>query len=365
MFAKKNLVAAAALLALAGAAQADVKAYGTVDMSFGSFESLHAKGTDSRVTAVQSGAMMTSYIGFGGSEELGGGLKAEFALESFIDVDTGKASGNINGDFWSRASWVAVGGNFGRVIVGQYDNAFFTQGWMYSAFGSSMAFSPTMHFLYSDNYGNRDTGVYLATQGVTSIQLGTGFDTAWQNSLTYESPNFAGFTVSAQYAPKETTASGNARDNYTLSAGYNAGPLSAMLTYAQSGVDNNYYLAKQKVWGVGASYDLGVVKLLGQFTQVKTTDGITATAGTSDLTLKAYEIGVVVPVSEAGAVLASYGEGKYTADAIDGSFKHKIFSLGYDHKLSKRTDVYAGFKNDAGTGADSGQTFAVGIKHNF
>jgi len=361
MFAKKNLVAAAALLALAGAAQADVKAYGTLDMSFGSFESLHASGTDSRVTAVESGAMMTSYIGFGGSEDLGGGLKAEFAIESFINADTGKASGNIAGDFWSRASWLAVGGNFGRVIVGQYDNAFFTQGWMYSAFGSSMAFSPTMHFLYSDNYSSAVSDFLSSAYGITSIQLGTGFDTGWQNSLTYESPNLSGFTFSAQYAPKETTSGGDSRDNFTLSGAYNAGPLSAMLSYAQSGDDNSYYLAKQKVWGLGASYDFGVVKVAGQFTQVKTVGGVMG----YDLTLKAYELGATIPVGEAGAVLVAYGEGKYSADDVSWDFKHKIFSVGYDYKLSKRTDVYAGFKNDAGSDADSGQTFAVGIKHNF
>ncbi|CAH0348098.1 porin [Aquabacterium sp. CECT 9606] len=79
MFAKKNLVAAAALMALVGAAQADVKVYGSVEASFGSFEAAHAAGASERTTEVSSGNMMTSFIGFSGSEDLGGGLKAEFA----------------------------------------------------------------------------------------------------------------------------------------------------------------------------------------------------------------------------------------------------------------------------------------------
>jgi len=61
MFAKKNLVAAAALMALVGAAQADVKVYGSVEASFGSFEDAHTKGGPSvRTTEVSSCNMMTA-----------------------------------------------------------------------------------------------------------------------------------------------------------------------------------------------------------------------------------------------------------------------------------------------------------------
>jgi len=352
MFAKKNLVAAAALLALAGAAQADVKAYGLIDLSFGSFESFHAKGTDARVTAVESGALTTSFIGFGGSEDLGGGLKAEFALESFLAADTGATVGNIGGNFWGRASWLALSGGFGRVIVGQYDNAFFTQGWSYSAFGSSMPISPTMNFYYSDAFSTSALSGNLPPWGVA----GLAFDTGWSNSITYESPNLSGFTFSAQYAPKETSTGG--KDNYTLSGAYNAGPLSVMLNYARVGADNAFYLADQKAFGLGASYDFGVVKVLGQYGQAKTDIG-----APEDWKLTTYELGAVVPVSEAGAVLVAYGEGKYSF--MGDSFKHRVLSLGYDHKLSKRTDVYAAFKNDAATSFEAGQTFAVGIRHNF
>jgi predicted porin len=119
---KKNLVAAAALMAVAAVAHADVKLYGTLDYSVGSFEAAHAKNTSSRVTAVQSGSMMTSFFGLAGSEDLGGGLKAEFALESFLAGDTGSTLANNYGGFWGRASNVALSGGFGKVAVGQYDN---------------------------------------------------------------------------------------------------------------------------------------------------------------------------------------------------------------------------------------------------
>jgi len=177
------------------------------------------------------------------------------------------------------------------------------------------------------------------------------FDTGWVNSLTYESPNLSGFTFSAQYAAKETTLSG-AKDSYALSGSYNAGPLSVSLNYVAAGQTNTApYYAEGDIVGFGASYDFGVAKVLGQYTQADY-DGASEVG-------KSFEIGAVVPVSEAGAVLVAYGENKW------GDWKHKVLSLAYDHKLSKRTDVYVGFKNDSETGEDSGQTFAVGIRHNF
>jgi predicted porin len=221
MFAKKNVVAAAALLAMAAAAQAEVKLYGYLDAAFGSYENFveNAAGTGfttERTTQVSSGNMMTSFIGFAGSEDLGGGLKAEFALESFLGTDTGSTYNNMAGGFWGRASWVGLSGGFGRVIVGQYDNAFFTLGYTYNPFGSSMTFSPTMVSWY----------------GLSGDQLGAslGYDTGWVNSITYETPNLGGFTAAVQFAPKESTGANDGdKNNYALSAAYNAGPLSLMV----------------------------------------------------------------------------------------------------------------------------------------
>src|SRR3990167_6339833 len=96
--------------------------------------------------------MMTSYIGFAGVEDLGGGLKAEFSLESFLAADTGKTVPNMNSStsgFWGRGSWVGLSGGFGRVALGQYDNPLFTSGYTYNPFGSSMVASPTMRHFYS------------------------------------------------------------------------------------------------------------------------------------------------------------------------------------------------------------------------
>jgi len=344
MIAKKNLVAAAALMVVAAAAQADVKLYGTLDYYAGSVEVAHTKGTSSRTTEVGSGGMMTSFIGFAGSEDLGGGLKAEFTLESFLAGDTGKTLANNYGGFWGRASNVALSGGFGKVAIGQYDNPLFTSGYTYNPFGSSYAVSPTMRHLYSDKGG---------------VKL-VAFDTGWVNGLTYESPIFSGLQAFAQYAPKESTASGT-KNSYTLAAQYNAGPFSAMLTYVNAGYTNanSAYTANQKDWDLGASYDFGVAKAFGQYTDIKDQD---ATGGTKQ-TAKNYQLGVTVPLNDKAAVMASFGSQKFTQ--ASGKTTDKIFTVGYDYTLSKRTDVYGAFSTNSQTSKESGQTAVVGIKHNF
>lgn len=355
MFAKTTLVAAAALLAVAGAAQAQssVKLYGYIEASVGSFEDFNfgAKTTD-RATKVESGNMMTSYIGLSGSEDLGGGLKAEFVLESFLGGDTGSSISNLagvanNSGFWGRGSWVGVSGGFGRVALGQYDNAFFTMGLAYNPFGSSMTFSPTMVSYYS-------LGGFLAPS--------LGYDTGWVNSVTYETPNFGGFTASLQFAPKETSAGGDAKNNYAISAAYNAGPLSVMGVYTSSGDINTAYFDRQKNWGLGASYDFGVAKLSAQYSVIK------SESGGADDKAKYFQIGAEVPVTDAGKVMVSYGQTKYDGIYVaDGKLKQ--FSLGYDHSLSKRSGVYAALTSkklsDFGFSDETANTFAVGLRHAF
>ncbi|MFT3858524.1 MAG: porin [Aquabacterium sp.] len=365
MFVKKNLVAVAALMAVAGAAQAQssVKLYGYVEAAVGSFEEAHTTGAKARTSEVASGQMMTNFIGFSGSEDLGGGLKAEFALESFLAADTGATLTNNHGGFWGRASWVGLSGGFGRIALGQYDNPLFTSGYTYNPFGSSMGFSPTMRHL--SYIGQTAT----ATPGVNP---GVGFDTGWINSITYESPVMSGFQLIGQYAPKESTATGT-KNAYTVAASYNAGPFSAMATYVKSGKSaSTAWTADEKVWNLGASYDFGMLKAFAQYTDIKEVDSVAVTVSstvTNGALLanksKIYQLGVSVPVTDKAAVLASYGELKNEVTSTKAEEKDRLFTLAFNYDLSKRTGVYGAFMNNGHTNLQSGQSYAVGIKHSF
>jgi predicted porin len=349
MFAKK-IVAGAALLAVAAVAQADVKLYGSLDLSVGSFKNPGQKAT----TQVSSGNMMTSFIGFSGSEDLGGGLKAEFALESFLLPDTGNSSNVYNnaGGFWGRGSNIALSGGFGKVAIGQYDNALFTYGYTYNPFGSSMVFSPTMRHYYSlGALGNNGAQSGYAPGG-TASGAAIHADTGFVNSLTYETPVYSGFAGFLQWAPKESSTTGS-KDSFTLGGSYNAGPLSVALAYASIGAAGPIatYGPIQKVTALGGSYDFGVAKAFAQYTAINN-----KTAADD----KIWQLGASVPVTAAGSALVSYGQDKKS----NNNGTDKIFSVGYDHNLSKRTDVYGALTNEK-AGSKSATSFAVGIKHAF
>ena len=98
----QKIFAPAALLALMGLAPGvqaqSLNLYGVIDLAFGSFQNSYAETADNpRVTKLDSNPTITSFFGMKGTEDLGGGVKAGFMLESFLRPDTG-ASGRSSAD---------------------------------------------------------------------------------------------------------------------------------------------------------------------------------------------------------------------------------------------------------------------------
>mgnify|MGYP006202297857 CR=1 FL=1 len=112
----KKIVAVSLVLASGAAfAQSSVTLYGIADMNIASRKSAD---TGERTTQVNSSGIYESRIGFKGSEDLGGGLKANFQLEQGIAMNTGATNG------FSRQSWVGLSGGFGAVKLGRALTAF-------------------------------------------------------------------------------------------------------------------------------------------------------------------------------------------------------------------------------------------------
>lgn len=331
-------------------AQSSVTTYGLLDLSFGSFQYAGTEGSadNKSTTRVESGQMTTSFMGFKGSEDLGGGLKAMFTLESFIRMDTG-ASGRSNTDvFWARAANVALAGDFGKAVIGRMDNFLYQQALAFNPYGGSFGFSPTIRLTY---------GKWGPDKG----------DSGWSNSIAYYTPNLSGFTAAVQVQPGESQAESTSTG---FMASYANGPFAVGFGYqivksAEAPKADLNQDAKQTFGLLGASYDFGVVKLFGQYGQYKGSDFTGTTAASDNVKSKLYQLGVSVPVSADGKVLASYGS--QTRELPAGDAKHEILTLGYDHFLSKRTDVYAVFMRDDDdrTGYKSGNTVAFGIRHRF
>jgi predicted porin len=316
------VLAALALGASSGAqAQSNVTLYGLIDLSAGSFQS--PGGVAKK--AIDSGNMSTSYWGLKGTEDLGDGLQANFVLESFMRNDTG-ASGRFDGDtYWARTSSVGLSNRFGAINLGRNTTSLFVQTLLFNAFGDSFGFSPSIrHYFIS---------------GTT-----TG-DTGWNDSIKYNSPSVAGFSFTAHAALGE----GNGGRNTGLSALYFGGPLA--LGASWQAVKKGATVADTTTWQLAGSYDFKGVKLYAQYGEV-----------TNDSSLNHYAI------SGIGGEL-NIGAGKlmaqYSQVSPDVGANRKAASLGYDHFLSKRTDLYAVYMQDRLSGLANGNNYAAGIRHRF
>jgi predicted porin len=328
-------VAAAACCASVGAQAQNVQLYGLLDMSAGRFETA---GTP-KVWRAESGNMSTSFIGFKGNEDLGGGLKATFALEHFLRLDTGSA-GRFNGDaFWARNAFVGLSGAFGTTTIGRNTTPLFVSTLLFNAFGDSFGFSPSIRQLF--------TPTLLPFFG----------DSGWSNSIAYSSNDMNGLSFSLLGALGEGQA-GSTGKNIGGNVLYFSGPLAATVAWQQ--VKNGAFgtppgWSSQTSWQVGASYALPVAKLYGQYSRV-------STAATVDTKTTLWSFGASVPAGP-GRVIAQYGNAK--ADLAPGEATNKTLSVGYDYELSKNTDVYAVVMNDRQTGLENGNSVAAGLRLRF
>jgi predicted porin len=371
---KISHLAAASLLALAGGAQAQassVQLFGTLDLGVGSFKSLgvgvNAGNTNNR--QVVNGAMSTSLFGLRGTEDLGGGLTASFELASFIRADSGAVGRNdavgppvnVAADpFWSRQAWVGLTSTgFGRLRLGNSSSLLFVNSISSNAFGDSTVVSP----------------LNVVTFIGSPLSGGTG----WTNQIIYDTPRLGGLVLSAAVSASE----GQGGRNHALRAAYSDGPLALSavmqkvdknpLTFADGTSPNN-----TRAWQLGASYDFNVVKVWAHLGQIDNRGTETAPL---DIGYRIVELSAAVPVG-AGRVLAAYAQrktddavGPVPATAAGGNIERKVLTLGYDHDLSKRTDVYAVVMSDRtltstlpapprAVSASAGN-FAVGLRHRF
>ncbi|GAB4552664.1 MAG: porin [Rhizobacter sp.] len=339
------LAAAFSCLPVAALAQSSASVYGLIDMSAGQFQDAGAE----KIYKAQSGNMATSFLGFKGTEELGGTIKANFAIETFLRADTGEA-GRFGGDvFWARAAWVGLQGEFGATKLGRTTNQFFVSTLIFNAFGDSFGYSPSIRQVLTPSVVHPQMLAFLG-------------DTGWSNSILYSSPSSGGFSFNLQGSLGEGAASARGR-NVGVNVLYFGGPFAATVAAQQvkqgiSGFTPAIQSAgfeSQDSVQVGASYDLKVVKLFGQYSQVKT-------KATVETKSTIYGLGVSAPVGP-GKVLAQYGNAK--AEFPSSEVVNKTLTVGYDYYLSKSTDIYALVMNDKFTDKATGNTLALGLKLKF
>jgi len=342
----ETVALAAAMVGAAGAAhaQSSVQLYGLLDVSAGQFQ--NAGGL--KVKRLDSGNLTTSYLGFKGTEDLGGGLRASFLLESFLLADTGGASRVPGVDaFWARNANIALSGGFGTVRFGRMGPPLFVSTLLFNAWGDSFGYSPSIRQYYNAPYGTPLVG-----------------DSGWNNALQYSMPRLGGLSANVIVAAGEGAATAKGR-NIGANALYFAGPVA--LTVAWQDVKAQGTLGRpisafpgfqnQTAFQVGGSFDAKVVKVFAQFGKIKTD-------ATRDVTVTNLHFSARAPLG-GGALVAGYGNSEIETVGLAAKPKSKMLTVGYDYNLSKRTNVYGLFMQDKFTGLSTGNTMAVGIRHTF
>lgn len=374
---KKTLIALAALAATGAAmAQSAVTIYGVIDQAF---TRTNISGGTNKNEMVSSGNV-TNRLGFRGTEDLGGGLKAKFQIETSLAADEPGAT-----SIGDRGAWVAIAGDaWGEIRLGREYNP---------TFWNPIAFSP---------FGTNGSGRTLAHSARPLAFGGAGYTGGVvsndpyirnSNTINYILPsNLGGVYGSFQYAVDEKS---NAYDSTTspvtvtrrqgetvaFRLGYKDGPLDVALAYGtlkdKDPVSTQLKARKVNSTNLGASYDFGVAKLMGSWYQEDVKDGGFTFASKTIDKLTGYEIGVIVPFGP-GNFRAAYGNVKF--DAINGSDpKADKYAIGYVYPMSKRTSLYTTYarvsnKNGANlitngtTGAQPGRSVSgvdFGITHTF
>jgi predicted porin len=261
-----------------------------------------------------------SRLGFKGTEDLGGGLSANFLIEHRFGPDTGAAAS----PFWAGQSEVNLTSkSLGAIRLGRF---------------TSEAYFATADYVSMHNH---DTG----TSADALYYSAAGF--ASNNRIGYASPEFVpGLVFHASVGLHETAATPNYRDfavNYTL------GGLALGAGYDAQGVSNQFALR--------ALYSFGPFAVGGYFQQADdAADGKRNNFRLAGM----YTLGA----SEFHLHAGMAGDWKNIA----GDSGAKQYTLAYNYNLSKRTKVYTYFtKLSADTNANETdyQSFALGVRHNF
>jgi predicted porin len=358
---KKLLIATAAMAVVAGAqAQSSVTVYGMLDMNMTTVDSSAAGA--GKATAQGGQTLGTSRLGFKGTEDLGGGLKAEFQLETRLSGNNGLAGAKTSDTlsagesaFFNRESWVGFStANLGSVRMGLTD--------VTSAQGIDATVSQ------AGDLGN------------TSGDIGA--DKA--QTVRYTTPTFAGFTGEVGYsnttastdytadATSSTTAKGNITSVFVK---YEAGNLGVYAGQSEAKTTATYD-RKDTVGGV--KYDFGVASVGLAY---RTIDAADVTTDSAYGKLKQTVASVAAPVAALGSgvkVHAIYhrtdsatGDRSTTATTATATdlavSDSKKTTLALTKAFSKRTTGYVGYVDtnfDAAAKADT-KTYVLGVNHSF
>ncbi|MGV2289614.1 porin [Trinickia sp. YCB016] len=339
-----------AVLATAASSADAVELYGAVD-NFISYAKVGSQST----FALQSGGTSTSRFGMKGSEDLGGGWRANFQLEAGFESNTG-AMGS-QGTLFNRESWVGLShANYGALQMGRLYPAYLPLS--ADPFYGVGKLSPFASFFLLVN----DLGA--GARALPARQ---------PNSVAYTTPSIGGATLKLLAAPSGDN-NGPRWDALGAVAEYNGGSTSAALSYNSLWCSPSLtpkscnITVRTDVAGASLSQVLGNVTLLGAYQFMRPNADNTYVA-------QAATVGFIAQVGK------DFVRGSVAYRTVSGKQDQALGALiGYDYTLSKRTNLYARAGAIRNQGAskiyylaapisDAGESMpvvaAVGLRHKF
>jgi len=350
---KKSLVALAAFAAVSAFAQSSVTLSGNIKGGVAQTKySNGAAGTNGSSLSVADGS---SRFLIGGTEDLGGGLKAVFQIDTRYRVDD-NGGAPASSPLASGNTFVGLSGGLGMIQIGKLD---------------------THYCLGSDQHGSRATALQASSCAILGFVNGSGAGQAIanasrsQNIIRYTTPNFAGFQGQFNYSTNWQGAEGAPGDTAkgrAVQAGlnYGNGPLKAGVSFwdaksenRATGVARNDQSAATAF--IDWNFGVATVGLTFDQSELEANTGVVGATST-ELKRRAWSIPVTVPLG-AGTFLLTYTKARdlrasgfatpaLTAAASDNTGA-SLWSVGYDYALSKRTSLgvsYARLNNKAAGG---------------
>ena len=390
---KKLIAVAVAGVLAAPAVMADnsVTIYGVADVGL---EQVEAKGATAGAASDVAGKSRvtsnSSYIGFKGQEELGGGLKAIWQIEQAIDIDDGGGSTKTNG-FATRDSFVGLSSAAaGKVIMGRITTPT-------RAVASKLDVFPGQAGIGADT-------AILGNTGQANKQGDLAFDTRKQNSVGFESAKIAGMTLSAAYIANESRT--NSNNPWGWGAGLTGGwgPVTAMFAYEEhrgaDGLNGNNMTAASAHGSLDTNYRIGLgfsqsgltLNAIYEMMELRGGNATAMGAGVTELSRDAFWIGGKYAMGKhefrlayAMALAADQTKDFETTEVKDSEAQQ--ISVGYGYNFSKRTQVYGVYStvdNKSGAAYDFGPSkskvgtstqpvaagadpegFSIGVRHLF
>ena len=376
---KKSLIALAALAATTAFAQSSVTISGQIDAGITSVEA-GSGATKSTQTTMNTGIHGASRMRFIGTEDMGGGNKANFWLEMQPNLQTG----SVAADLFNRGAWVGLQGGWGELRLGRQGTNTIGAICTIDQLGCYSGFSGG-GILFSGQSGPGSTGggwmLANPTRGGTqapstanNAQYGAagalaataGIDgTRYVRAIRYSLPAFVtGLSVNATmaYGTVASATAAAAGNSSGLDITYAAGPLAVVFATqkaeATAGANQTGELTT-----LGATYNLGVAKLGAGVQQEKASGtGVAFTKGESFALTATIPLGAFTPY-------VKMGEHKYSGGTLGAVTNAKMSNVGVRYAMSKRTFVYADYVSNGAVmtsaTASSKSQASLGINHSF